>query len=217
MRYLVFDEALAKCHSAVIADVLDRVGYRGQCIAANVRPLLPTMRLWGEAVTARFDAVERVADRPFALEMALTDSLRDGQIVVSQCNTTRLSAAWGGLLTTAARSRGARGVVTDGGVRDYAEITGQSFPTFCAGLTPYDSLGRMDVVAINVPIVCGGIGVRPGDLIFGDADGVVVVPAPIAEEVVTLALEKLDGEARVRERLRAGANVTSIYGEYGIL
>jgi regulator of RNase E activity RraA len=217
VRYLEFDEALAKCHSAVIADVLDRIGCREQCLAANVRPLLPDMRVWGEAVTARFEAVERVADRPFELEMALTDSLRDGQVVVSHCNTARLSAAWGGLLTAAAKSRGARGVVTDGGVRDYAEITAQRFPAFCAGLTPYDSLGRMDVAAINVPIVCGGVAVRPGDLIFGDVDGVIVVPASTAERVVTMALEKIDGEARVRERLRAGAGVTDIYSEYGIL
>lgn len=217
MGYLGLDDALAKCHSAVVADVLDRIGRREQCLSSNVRPLLPTMRVWGEAVTARFEAVDRVADRPFHLEMALTDSLRDGQIVVSQCDTPRLSAAWGGLLTAAAKSRGARGVVTDGGVRDYAEITGQGFPTFCSGLTPYDSLGRMDVVAIDVPIVCGGIDVAPGDLIFGDADGVVVVPLSIAERVIAMALEKIDGEARVRERLRAGASVTGIYDEYGIL
>jgi regulator of RNase E activity RraA len=217
VKYLRFDDALAKCHSAVIADVLDRLGRREQCLPSNVRPLLPAMRVFGEAVTARFEAVERVADRPFELEMALTDSLREGQVVVSHCNTPRLSAAWGGLLTAAARSRGARGVVTDGGVRDFADITAQAFPTFCAGLTPYDSLGRMDVVAIDVPIVCGGIDVHPGDLVFGDADGVVVVPASIAERVVALALEKIDGETRVRERLGAGASVADIYGEYGIL
>jgi regulator of RNase E activity RraA len=217
VRYLEFDDALAQCRSAVIADVLDRIERREQCLAANVRPLLPDMRMWGEAVTARFEAVDRIADRPFELEMALTDSLRPGQIVVSHCDTMRLSAAWGGLLTAAARSRGARGVVTDGGVRDYEEIAAQRFPAFCAGLTPYDSLGRMDVVAINVPIVCGGVDVRPGDLIFGDVDGVVVVPASTAEHVVRMALEKIDGEARVRERLCAGATVTDIYGEYGIL
>ena len=183
----------------------------------HVRPLLASMRVWGEAVTARFDAVDRVPERPFELEMALTDTLREGQVIVTQCNTPRLSAAWGGLLTAAARSRGARGVVTDGGVRDYAEITEQAFPTFCAGLTPYESLGRMDVTAIDVPIVCGGIAVEPGDLIVGDADGVVVVPVAIAERVIAMALDKIAGEARVRERLRSGANVADVYGEYGIL
>lgn len=217
MRFIEFDAALAKCHSALIADVLDRLGHRGQCLPPNLRPLLPTMRVWGEAVTARFEAVDRIAARPFELEMKLTDSLLAGQVVVSQCITPRLSAAWGGLLTTAAKSRGARGVVTDGGARDYADITTQGFPTFCAGLTPYDSLGRMDVVAINVPILCGGIAVDPGDLIFGDVDGVVVVPASLVERVVAMALEKSEGELRVRERIRSGARVADIYDEYGIL
>jgi 4-hydroxy-4-methyl-2-oxoglutarate aldolase len=217
VRYLQFDEALSKCHSAVIADVLDRLDRRAQCMQPHVRPLLSSMRVWGEAVTARFDAVESVPDRPFELEMALTDTLREGQVIVTQCNTKRLSAAWGGLLTAAARSRGARGVVTDGGVRDYAEITEQGFATFCAGLTPYDSLGRMDVVAIDVPIVCGGIAVEPGDLIFGDADGIVVVPAAISERVIAMALDKIAGEARVRERLRAGESVAGIYRQYGVL
>ena len=217
MRYVPFDAALSKCHSAVIADVLDRLDRRTQCMQPHVRPLHPSMRVWGEAVTARFDAVDRVPDRPFELEMALTDAVRQGQVIVTQCNAPRLSAAWGGLLTAAALSRGARGVVTDGGVRDYAEIAEQGFPTFCAGLTPYDSLGRMDMVAVDVPVVCGGIGVEPGDLIVGDADGVVVVPASLAEGVIAMALDKIAGEARVRERLRAGGSVAGTYGEYGIL
>jgi regulator of RNase E activity RraA len=217
VKYRPFDEALSRCHSAVIADVLDRLDRRVQCMQPHVRPLLASMRVWGEAVTARFDAVDRVPDRPFELEMVLTDRLREGQVIVTQCNTPRLSAAWGGLLTAAARSRGARGVVTDGGVRDYAEITEQGFPTFCAGLTPYDSLGRMDVVALNVPITCGGVGVEPGDLIVGDADGVVVVPASVVERVIAMAIDKIAGEARVRDRLQSGANVAETYGEFGIL
>jgi regulator of RNase E activity RraA len=149
--------------------------------------------------------------------MALTDSLCEGQVLVSQCDSGQPAAAWGGLLTAAAKNRRARGVVTDGRVRDYAEIVEQRFPTFCAGLTPYDSLGRMDVAAINIPIVCGGVAVQPGDLIFGDADGVVVVPAEIAHRVVTLAAEKMSAEAAVRNRLRSGASVSETYREYGTL
>jgi len=183
----------------------------------HIRPLLASMRVWGEAVTARFDAVHRVSEQPFELEMAVTDSLREGQVLVSQCDSRQPAAAWGGLLTAAAKSRSARGVVTDGSVRDYAEITEQCFPTFCAGLTPYDSLGRMDVTAINIPVVCGGVAVQPGDLIFGDADGIVVVPAEIAHRVVALATEKMSAEAAVRNRLRSGASVSETYREYGTL
>jgi 4-hydroxy-4-methyl-2-oxoglutarate aldolase len=217
MRYLAFEQSLAQCHSAVIADVLDRMNLREQCVHPRIRPLLPSMRMWGEAVTARFDTVDHIAKHPFQLEMQLADELRDGHVIVSQCNASQLSAAWGGLLTAAAKSRNARGVVADGGVRDYSEITAQGFPTFCAGLTPYDSLGRMEVVAIGAAIVCGGVTVRPGDLIFGDADGVVVVPSEIAETVIAKALEKIGGEALVRDRLRAGESVTKTYAQYGIL
>ena len=100
-------------------------------------------------MTARFVAVREVPRKPYALEMQVLDSLRDRQMLVSQCETDELSPAWGGLLTTAALSRKARGVVTDGGARDYEEIVELEFPTFCRGLTPYDSLGRMDVVEIQ--------------------------------------------------------------------
>ena len=217
MRYLALVQPLSQCHSAVICDVLDRLDRRAQCMTPQIRPLLPSMRVWGEAVTARFDAVDRIPEHPFELEMALTDALREGQVLVSQCDSGQPSAAWGGLLTAAARNRRAHGVVTDGRVRDYAEISEQRFPTFCAGLTPYDSLGRMDVAAIDVPIVCGGVAVQPGDLIFGDADGVVVVPGDIAHRVVVLAAEKMSAEAAVRNRLRSGASVAETYREYGTL
>jgi len=217
VRYRALEQSLSQCHSAVICDVLDRLDRRAQCMAPHVRPLLASMRVWGEAVTARFEAVDHLPEHPFELEMALTDSLREGQVLVSQCDGGQPAAAWGGLLTAAAKSRGAHGVVTDGAVRDYAEITEQRFPTFCAGLTPYDSLGRMDVGAINVAIRCAGVAVQPGDLVFGDADGVVVVPAEIAERVIALAVEKMSAEAAVRSRLRNGASVSDTYREYGTL
>jgi regulator of RNase E activity RraA len=147
----------------------------------------------------------------------VVDSLKEGQVLVSQCETTQLSAAWGGLLCNAARSRKARGVVTDGGVRDYNEIVALDFPTFSAGLTPYDSLGRMDVTAINEPIRCGGIDVAPGDLIFGDIDGIVVVPASIVEPVINAAWEKVRNEQKVRRLLSAGASVSETFKEFGVL
>jgi len=175
------------------------------------------MRAWGEAVTARFIAVRDMPKTPFGLEIQVVDDLREGQILVSQCEAEELSAAWGGLLTTAARSRKARGVVTDGGARDYVEIVELGFPTFCRGLTPYDSLGRMDVVEINVGIRCGGIAVHPGDLIFADVDGTVVVPQEMVEETISKAWEKINGEGKVRAALIAGARIAETFAKYRIL
>ena len=217
MKYLEYDEKLSQCFSGVIMDTLDKMNRRVQCMHPTVRPLVPSMRMWGETVTARFGAVAEVPQRPYRLELQIVDSLREGQVLVSHCDSKDLSAAWGGLLTTAARSRRATGVVTDGGVRDYVEIVELEFPTFCTGLTPYDSLGRMDVQETNVPIRCGGIEVRPGDLIFADVDGIVVVPQELAGEVINKAWEKVKGEGKVRDALRSGASVTETFEKYGIL
>ena len=217
MKYVRHDDRLSQCFSSVIMDTLDRLGLRTQCMRPEVRPLVPTMRTWGEAVTARFRAVGEVPRNPYGLEMQIVDSLREGHVLVSQCETEELSATWGGLLTTAARKRGARGVVTDGGARDYVEIVQLGFPTFCRGLTPYDSLGRMDVVEIDAPVRCGGITVRPGDLIFADVDGTVVVPQEVADETISKAWEKVRGENKVRDALRSGASVAETFAKYGIL
>jgi 4-hydroxy-4-methyl-2-oxoglutarate aldolase len=217
MKYLKYDEKLSQCFSGVIMDTLDSLGSRVQCMDPGIRPLVPSMRTWGEAVTARFIAIREMPKAPYGLEIQVVDNLREGQVLVSQCDAEELSAAWGGLLTTAARSRKARGVVTDGGARDYVEIVELGFPTFCGGLTPYDSLGRMDVVETNVGIRCGGIAVQPGDLIFADVDGTVVVPQEMAEEAINRAWEKVNGESKVREALRAGASIAETFAKYRIL
>jgi len=217
MGYLKYDEELSHCFSSVIMDVLDTLGRRAQCMDPAIKPLVPAMRMWGEAVTARFVTVREVPRKPYDLEMQVVDGLREGQMLVSACETDELSAAWGGLLTTAAQSRRARGVVTDGGARDYEEIVELRFPTFCRGLTPYDSLGRMDVVEINGDIRCGGIDVQPGDLIFADVVGIVVVPQDMATEVIAKAWDKVRGEDQVRDALRAGMGVAETFAKYGIL
>lgn len=217
MRYAPYAEVLSRCYSAVLMDVMDTLGARGQAMSPDIRPLLPAMRCWGEAVTMRSVAVDAVPEHPFLLEMEVLDALRPGQVLVSQCEAPALSAFWGGLLSNAAVGRQAAGVITEGGARDYVEIAALGFPVFCRGLTPLDSLGRMDGVARDVPIVCGGVGVAPGDLVYADVDGVVVVPQGIAEEVIARAGEKVRGEGRVREELRAGASVVDTFRRYGIL
>jgi len=217
VTYRTYDDQLAQCSSAMLQDAMDAMGIRRQCLDPRVRPLAPSMRAWGEAVTLYLEAVDKVPSAPFQMEMELIDELQPGQMVVAQCHATEMSAFWGGLLTNAALGRQAAGVVTDGGVRDYGEITSLGFPTFAAGLTPYDSLGRMDGKLRNTPITCGGVRVCPGDLVFADVDGVVVVPQGIAQEAIARAWEKARGESTVREELRAGASVVKTFRKYGIL
>ena len=217
MKYLKYNEKLKICYSAVIMDVMDQMDVRVQCMDPSIRPLVPSMKTWGEAVTAYFENMTEVPEKPFQMEMEVVDDLKEGQVIVSQCNSMGLSAAWGGLLSNAAIGRKAAGVITDGGARDYNEVVQLNFPTFCRGLTPYDSLGRMDVVDRDINIICGGTRVVPGDLVYGDIDGVVVVPRDMVDEVVTKAWEKVQGENTVREELRSGASIVKTFEKYGIL
>ncbi|MEA3406948.1 MAG: RraA family protein [Chloroflexota bacterium] len=217
MKYLDYQQRLSRCYSAVLMDVMDAMDVREQCMNPSIRPLTPSMRTWGEAVTIHLVPVDEPPEKPYQLEMELIDDLQEGQVIVAHCETSHLVAFWGGLLTNAAVGHKGAGIITDSGTRDYNEIVALDFPVFCTGLIPYDSLGRIDGKARGIPITCGGVHVRPGDLVFGDVDGVVVVPQEIADEVIEKAWEKVQGENKVREELRAGKSVVETFEKYGIL
>jgi regulator of RNase E activity RraA len=91
------------------------------------------------------------------------------------------------------------------------------FPIFTTGISPVDSNGRGEVVAYNVPIECGGVTVNPGDIVFGDADGVVVIPRAVETQVIAAALEKVSGENLTRDVLQEGATLREVYDQFGIL
>ena len=123
-------------------------------------------------------------ENPYEVEIALVDDLKPGDVAVFGCGgpTDRI-APWGELLSTASRARGAAGCVTDGLVRDVRQIRAMEFPVFHGGIGPLDSRGRGKMMAMDVPTECGGVLVERGDLVFGDVDGVVVIPQDIAGEV----------------------------------
>ena len=211
----VLTERLHALHSPVISDVLDRVGYRDQTLKAGIRPLFPGAIAAGVARTVQTVPVDgRIPSEPYKGEMAAVDALRSGDVmVVSECDWS----FWGELLSTAARYKDCRGVVIDGYTRDTKAIIGMGFPVFCRGIHPADSLGRLDVVEHDVPIQCAGVAVNPGDFILADDDGVVVIPRAVAEEVLTLAEEKIRGENLVRKALSEGMTVTEAFRVHGIL
>src|SRR4029079_15621887 len=124
---------------------------------------------------------------------------------------------WGELLTTASRARGAAGCVTDGLVRDVRLIREMRFPVFSGGIGPLDSKGRGEVKAIDVPVECGGVPVAPGDWIFGDVDGVVIIPGRLLERAIDLALKKVLDENTVRAELTAGELLATVFARHGIL
>ena len=208
-------DRLAALYTPVVADVLDRLGYRDQAMRADVRPLFPGARAAGVARTVLTVKAREVAPaEPYQGEMAAVDDLGPGDVmVVSECD----ASFWGELLSTAARYRGCRGVVIDGYTRDTRAIAAMEFPVFCRGIHPGDSLGRIDVAGHDVPIRCGGVLVNPGDLILADEDGIVAVPSPVAEQALTLAEEKVRGENLVRRALSEGMSVTEAFRRYGVL
>jgi 4-hydroxy-4-methyl-2-oxoglutarate aldolase len=208
-------DRLAALYTPVMADVLDRLGHREQSMRADIRPLFPKARAAGVARTVQTGPATGVAPaEPYKGEMAAVDDLRPGDVmVVSECG----ASFWGELLSTAARYRGCLGVVIDGYTRDTRAIAAMGFPVFCRGIHPADSLGRLDVAGHDLPIRCGGVLVRPGDLILADEDGIVVIPRDVAEQALRLAEEKVRGENLVRQALAGGMSVTEAFRRYGVL
>jgi regulator of RNase E activity RraA len=212
-------EARAKLYSAAISDVLDTLGHMHHALAPRIRPLDDSLVLFGCARTALYMPVYHVEPgrNPYELEIALIDSLGPGDVAVMACPGEGRIAPWGELLTTASRARGAAGCVTDGMVRDVRLIREMRFPVFSGAIGPLDSKGRGEARAIDVPIECGGVPVAPGDWIFGDVDGVVVIPAHLCDQTVTLALEKVSAENTVRSELAAGEPLSVVFARHGIL
>jgi 4-hydroxy-4-methyl-2-oxoglutarate aldolase len=210
-------DRLERLHPAVVSDCLDRIGIRDRVLAPHVRPLWPEAKLAGIARTVECvttDGVPPNSDDWYRGELAAVDALGPGDvIVVSTC----LGSFWGELLATAARARGARGIVADAYTRDTLALIAMGFPTFVAGIHCADSLGRIDVKAAGVEITCGGVAVSDGDLVLADHDGVVVVPTAVAEEIIGLAEEKIAGESLVRQKLEEGMGVAEAFRIYGVI
>lgn len=203
--------------TALLCDVLDRLGHRDVFCGPAVRPLAPGMRVVGRAFTLRTEPVDARPAEPYAELLGAYPKLGPDDVVVIASGGELRSGLWGELLSIAARARGAVGAVTDGLVRDVDQIIELGFPTFAAGASPLDSDGRQEVVEVGVPVEVGDTTVTPGDLIIADAMGVIAVPASAADEAVELAVEKAEGESTVREELAAGTDIGEVFDRHGIL
>lgn len=219
-RTLDLETLKTRLYSAVLSDVLDQLGSPNQAVRPFVRPLDEASILCGFARTGLYMKRYHIAEghNPYALEMDLIDSLKPGEVAVLGCDgpTDRI-APWGELLTTASMARGAAGCLTDGLVRDVRRIRELKFPLFHGGIGPLDTKGRAEMMAMDEPIEVAGARVEPGDFIFGDVDGVVVVPARLATEAIALALSKIEAEDTTREELLAGASLRSVFARHGVL
>lgn len=206
---------------AAICDILDELGYRNQAMHHRLRPLLPDMRncgFIGRARTFEWIEVDYVdEENPYGLEIEAMDSLNEGDVVVHSTDYNGTNAPWGELMSTIAKHKGVAGCVCDSQVRDCIRIIEMNFPVYYTGIRPLDSKGRGLVIAYDVPVKCGEVLVNPGDLIFADFDGIVVIPKKIEKEVIEKAKEKIHAENLSREELLNGKTLSEVYNRFKVL
>ncbi|MDQ7850442.1 MAG: RraA family protein [Armatimonadota bacterium] len=208
-------EGFRATSTASVADAVDRVVRRPGFMSHEIKPILPG-RIAGPAVTV----LERTALEAQPPRHALTaiDEAPAGSIIViglEDAGGAPEVALWGGLMASAAATRGLGGAVLDGGVRDVEEIRQLGFPVFSRTIVPSTSVGRLVTVAREVPVPCGGVLVNPGDIIVGDSDGVVVVPRAAAAEVLAAATQIEETERRMTARIRASGSILQALQEFG--
>lgn len=211
----MFSLMKAKLYTPVVGDILDAMGYTHQFMPPYIRPLKDEMKLAGKACPVLEHDVFGVQEKPFGLLTEALDQLEKNEIYVA--TGAHNSALWGEILTATAKSRGSVGAVVDGWHRDTLQVLSQNWPVFSQGCWAQDSSIRTNVVDFRCPIEIGQVTIENGDIIFGDIDGVLVIPGQVAEEVIEKALAKAAGEKVVRKAIEAGMSATAAFEKYGIL
>jgi len=203
-------------YTPVVGDILDNFGHTKQFLPQKIRPLSPTMKIVGRAMPVLISDVYGVQEKPYGLLTEALDQLLPNEIYVASAAVQPV-AMWGELLTAAAKYRGAVGALIDGYYRDTPQILEQDFPVFGWGSSGEDSSLRSVVQGFRTEIEIGGVKITPGDLIFGDIDGVLVIPREVEAEVIELALSKVGTENEILAQITAGMSATEAFSRYGIL
>lgn len=211
----------AQLYTAVVCDALDQVGLRNQSPRVSLSQLTHTSHrgtiLVGRCKTTLWADMAHEDPRPYELELQAVDSCRPDEVMIAAAGGSIRSGIWGELLTTAALNRGCIGAIVDGAVRDIAKIDAMDFPVFARATCIYDSLHRQRVIDVDVPVEIDGVLCSPGDLVFADRDGIVVVPQSVEQKVIELAFAKVTGENKVRDAIRQGMSAVDAYRTFGIL
>jgi len=206
---------------AAVCDILDELGFRNQAMHQRLRPLLADPEncgFIGRARTFRWMEMDSIAeDNPYGLEIEAMDSLKNHDVAVHSTDYAGTNAPWGELMSTIAKRNGAAGCVCDSQIRDCVKIMKMGFPVYYAGIRPLDSKGRAIVQAYDVPIRCGEVLVNPGDIVYADFDGIVVVPKSVELDVFQKANEKVNKENLSRKELLSGKSLQEVYNKYHAL
>ena len=212
----LFALVLRELYTPVVGDILDDLGFTRQFLPQSVQPLREQMALAGRAMPVVMIDVFGKQKKPFGQLTEALDQLQPGEIYLASGGDMRC-AYWGEILTATAKKRGAVGAVINGFHRDTPKVLEQNWPVFSRGRFAQDSGVRTQVADFRCPIEIGQVSVQPGDLVFGDLDGVIIVPKKVEAEVVERALAKARGEKLVRKEIEAGMSSTAAFKKYGIL
>jgi regulator of RNase E activity RraA len=161
--------------------------------------------------------MDHTPEDPYEMEIAFMDSLQTGDVAIHSTDSAGTNAPWGELMSTVAQRNGAAGCVCDSQIRDCVKIIELGFPVYYTGIRPLDSKGRARVMAYDIPVKCGDVLVKTGDIIFADFDGIVVVPEEISEEVFRRSAEKVNSENLSRKELMEGKTLRDVYEKYHAL
>jgi regulator of RNase E activity RraA len=203
-------------YTPVVGDLLDQKEYYHQILSPEIKPLDTSMKLIGRSMPALFNDVYEPQKKPFGKLTEALDQINKGEIFITGGGCMR-SAYWGEILTATAKMKGGRGAVIDGYHRDTPKVIEQNWPVFSRGGYPQDSRVRTKVVDYRCSIEIGNVRINPEDLVFGDMDGVVIIPKELEEEVIMMALDKSRGEKKVRKEIEQGMSSTEAFEKYGIL
>lgn len=221
----LFEALASKLFTAVVGDILDKLGYRHQFLPAEIAPLRKDMKIAGRAMPVleadifddgRESSAGPLAQKPFGLMLEALDDLKPGEIYVATGASLRY-ALWGELMSTRARHLQAAGAIVDGYIRDADGIEALNFPTFGRGIYAQDQGPRGKVIDFRSAIEIGGVLIEPGDLLFGDREGVLLIPREAENETVRLSLEKASAENTVAKAIRAGISATEAFEKYGVM
>jgi 4-hydroxy-4-methyl-2-oxoglutarate aldolase len=218
---VLFDFIRKNLYVAAVCDILDELGLRNQAMHQRLRPLLPDPEncgFIGRARTFRWMETDYIVEgNPYGLEIEAMDSLKSGDVAIHSTDYSGTNAPWGELMSTIAKRNGVSGCVCDSQIRDCVKIIKMGFPVYYTGIRPLDSKGRAIVVSYDVPVKCGEVLVHPGDIVYADFDGIVVVPRNVEKDVFNMANEKVNKENLSRKELLSGKSLREVYDKYKAL
>jgi regulator of RNase E activity RraA len=210
-------------YTAVVGDIMDKLGWLNQFLPPQIKPLRQDMFLVGRAMTVLEADVfsddgnqNPILKKPFGLMLEALDDLKKNEVYIC-AGASPTYALWGELMSTRAIKLGAAGAVVDGYSRDTNGILDLNFPTFSYGCYAQDQAPRGKVIDFRVHINIKGVSIKPGDIVLGDVDGVCIVPREIEAEVFKLAIEKARGEKMVQKKIEEGMSAKDAFEQYGIM